>query len=354
MQRVAALFGHDADVDSIEQGADSLALPGTRLEDLPIRPLSQGPARLLARPIWLHVVACIRAICAVGKDRVPPFPVDEKVPHLVEYLAIWFERVRLEQENLGCSGGLRVLFKVAGPLPEKVHRLPIDCPLAEEGEVADLHKELVPPLLLHVLHALFRIEAVLVVDRWDQRDACLLALLHVPGLVHDPIVVVPTRIKTAVGVLMHLHHLCDMFLISAHDGNSNVVPEVQVDVVFLEPPLGDFPAGDDVDLQNVGVQRLHLERGGDVDLILSPVPVPQDQVLRIVRVVGALFHGVEVLANEDADPDLLKGSVLLKQRFPSTLYTNSFRLHRGGLGHHLARTVQRSQPVELAKADTGC
>merc|ERR1711920_81666 len=85
--------------------------------------------------------------------------------------------------------------------------LAVDGSLTEEGELPDFDEELIPALRLHITEAFLRVEAVLVDDSRNHWDTSLHALLHVVGLAHDPIVIVPTGIQPALRVLVALHHL---------------------------------------------------------------------------------------------------------------------------------------------------
>merc|ERR1719453_1935152 len=118
----------------------------------------------------------------MSKNRIAPLAIDEKIADLVEYLPIWLQHVRLQQESLGTFIFFSVALEFLEALPQKVFRLSIDSPNPEEREMPDFAEELVPSHFLHVFHALLRVESVLVEDRWDDWNASLLALLHVVWL----------------------------------------------------------------------------------------------------------------------------------------------------------------------------
>ena len=75
------------------------------------------------------------------------------------------------------------------------------------------------------------IEPLLQVDGVNHGNARALASLHVPGLVQDPLVVVPHRVMSEVGVLLDLLQPPGQLWLLVHQGDAHVAPEVEGEVV---------------------------------------------------------------------------------------------------------------------------
>mmetsp|Transcript_48480 Transcript_48480/g.156602 ORF Transcript_48480/g.156602 Transcript_48480/m.156602 type:complete len:419 (-) Transcript_48480:48-1304(-) len=331
--KLQGLVRHHADVDAVQQGVNGLALPLGYLLDLFVGADRKLLAGLLEGACGLLIEALV--VRAVRVDRILPLAVDEEVADLVENVAVRLQHVGLHQELL-LLRVVPLVLKERLEVVDEILRLAVDHALAEKGQVGWLHEKLVPTLRLDLLEHGLGVEAVVDEDRGDHRDACLDALLHVAGLVQDPLVVVPLGVvPCVVAILLDPHDGLPEGNLAIRNGDAHVAPEVKGQVVLGQALRVNIIHFHEIDLEDVWLQASNLEAGGHIGHILAAPPgrggaaiVFDLEFLGVVPVVGADLHGVEDLAVDDADPDLAQA---LRHR---NLFLGDARGCRAGGLHH--------------------
>mmetsp|Transcript_135481 Transcript_135481/g.249204 ORF Transcript_135481/g.249204 Transcript_135481/m.249204 type:complete len:219 (+) Transcript_135481:290-946(+) len=180
VQAVSTFLRDDAYVDSVQERCLLLAFERASLEDFLVSALCKGLASRLTWTIGLLIIACVSLICAVSKYTVPPLTINEEVAHLIKYLTIWLQHVRLQQKDLGTLVFLCIRLQIICSLSQEVFGFSMDGATAEESVVTDFAEELVPTLFLHIFETLIRIKTICVDDCRDHWNPSLNALCHVP------------------------------------------------------------------------------------------------------------------------------------------------------------------------------
>ena len=101
------------------------------------------------------------------------------------------------ETNLSCHHLVYVHQLLVPP-----NRGAIDHSGPEKAHVSWLHKKLLPAFSNYLLQNISSFEAILHMNGVDHWNALLGALLHITWLVHDPFVVVPSRVVSGVWILL--------------------------------------------------------------------------------------------------------------------------------------------------------
>ena len=135
----------------------------------------------------------------------------------------------------------------------------VDDPRSKEAHVGRLHEKLVPSFRNNLLEDISCIETLFQVNRVDHRDAGSLAGLHVARLVKNPLVVIPHRMMSEVGVHLNLLQPLRQLRLLVHQGDAHVTPEVEGEMVSGEALLRDLLHGHEVHMKDIRMQPHDLQ-----------------------------------------------------------------------------------------------